>query len=112
MQHFEPNWAGRKPMNCKAFPNLGEPPCGPETGYLRGVSRTPALGMAVFNLWNKTGTSRREMLYVDNRRSGGSRDRRAYRVVAKWPQGVFKAATGPPSPGVGQSGDSKSGERR
>jgi len=43
-------------------------------------------GGAIFSLYfvrNKTGTSHREMLYVDNQGSTGLTDRRAYRVARK-----------------------------
>src|SRR6202035_2169920 len=99
MQHFEPNCAGRKPMNCKAFPNLGNPLVGLKRAicdefrelrhwvwpYLIYGTKLEHRGVKCY-MWITADPAARET----GERIGSAQS---------GPQGVFKAATGPPSSG-------------
>src|ERR1700681_3772287 len=74
MQHSRAKCIHGKLMICLGFPGARE--TRPAVGYRAGTAET-AFGL---KHWNKTGTFAAGMLYVDNRRSPGSRDQRAYRV--------------------------------
>jgi hypothetical protein len=79
-------------MNSKTFFEIGETPLtvdrGGEVQPHPWLGRPARMRFLSSFLRNKTGTYEVGMLYVDNRGSGGSLDKRAYRVGARWSFGV------------------------